>query len=112
MPAKASKETDTEHVLFAGALWLVPAATLTVMVALPLALPVTVTVLPLTETVAMLVLLELALIVPSPVLVTTICLLGSRELSAMLDTFRLKDPAAFPIDQETVLAALDPSGHW
>ena len=96
----------------AGAVWFVPAATLTVIVALPLALPVTVTVFPLTETVATLVLLELALIAPSPARVTVNCLLGSRELSVRLVALRLEEPAAFPMDQATVFAPLDPSGHW
>ena len=55
-----------EQLLFAGAVWFVPAATETVIVAVPAAFFVTVTVVPETATAATLVLLEVAVMAPSP----------------------------------------------
>ena len=104
--------TDTLQVLFAGAVWLVPSATLTVMVAVLLALAVTVTVVPDTLTVATLVLLEEADTAPFPARVTEMVPDMVPVLNARLDLFKLEDPAALPMDQATVFAAVLPSLHW
>ena len=68
------KDAVTAQVLLAGAVWFVPAATLMVMVALPVVSFTleTVTVVPETETLATPVALDVALITPSPALVTVI----------------------------------------
>ena len=100
------KLTVTLQVWLAGALWFVPAATLTVMVALPLATPVTVTVVPLTLTVAAAVLLLLALMVPLPARVTVMFLLLLFISSVIVVGLMDRLPAAFPIDQLTVFAVV------
>ena len=102
---------DTLQVLSAGAVWFVPAATLTVIVALPFALLVTVTVVPLTLTVATLVLLDLAEIAPSPARVTEIVPVLALMFRLMLDLFKARLPTALPMLQVTALAAVLPSGH-
>ena len=103
--------TWTVQVLFAGALWLVPAATLMVMVAVPNTLPVTVTVVPDTLTVATLVLLEVAVMAPSPARVTAMVLAVVALFSVMLDLFRDRLPAAFPMVQLADFAVVVPSLH-
>ena len=103
------KLTVTAQVLLAGAVWFVPAATLIVMVALPLAFPVTVTVLPDTLTVAAAVLLLTALIVPSPLRVTAMALLFVVVSSVMLAGEMERLPAAFPILQLTLFGVVLPS---
>ena len=104
--------TWTVQVLFAGALWLVPAATLMVMVAVPNTLPVTVTVVPDTLTVATLVvLLEVAVMAPSPARVTAMVLAVVALFNVMLDLFRDRLPAAFPMVQLADFAVVVPSLH-
>lgn len=66
------KVTVTEHVLLAGAAWLVPSPTLIVIVADPAAFPVTVMIFPDTLTVATLGALETAEITPFPARVAVI----------------------------------------
>ena len=90
-------------------LWFVPAATFTVIVAVPSAFAVTVTVFPLTLTVATLVLLEVAEIAPLPLLVTVIAFVAFTDVSAAVVGLMLKLPAALPILQETVFAVIVPS---
>ena len=111
LSAKVSfkKLTVTAQVLLAGAVWFVPAATLMVIVALPLALPVTVTVVPDTLTVAAEVLLLEAEIVPSPALVTVMVLLFVVVSSVMLVGEMLRLPAALEIAHMTFLAVVVPS---
>ena len=105
------KVTSTEQVLLAGAVWLVPAATLTVIVALPLALAVTVTTEPETLTEATVGALEVAVILPSPALVTVMVSVVFAAVSLMEVLFKDKLPAALAMLQATVLAPVLPSAH-
>ena len=100
------------QVLFEGARWFVPSATLTVMVALPGATPVTTTLFPDTCTVAIPVLLDVALIAPSPALVTAITWTPPAPPRVALVGLRLRLPADLTMLQGTDLAEEDPSGHW
>jgi hypothetical protein len=108
-----TKEAVTEQVAFVGALWLVPAATLTVTVTVPFFCPTLLTeiVVPFTETVATDTSLDTAEITPSPALVTAILPFGVVILSVRDVGFRLRLPAALAIDQLTVLAVVVPSDH-
>ncbi len=103
------KLTSTVHVLLVGAVWFVPAATLTVIVALPFETPVTVTVFPLTLTVAVPGALLTALIAPSPALVTVmpalVVLLSRVIVVGLMD----KLPLALPMVQVAFLAVVVPS---
>ena len=104
--------TVTEQVLFPGALWFVPAATLTVMVVVPYAFAVTVMVVPETLTVAIPVSPEVAVIAPSPALVTVMVLVFVVLFRVRLLLLRDRLPAAFPMLQLTVLAVVSPPLHW
>ena len=105
--------TVTAHVLFAGAVWFEPAATLTVIVALPFLFeaPVTVMVVPLTDTVAMPVSLLEAVTAPFPVRVTVIVPLGVLSVSDSDVGLMLILPAALLMVQFTLLAEVVPSAH-
>ena len=66
---------------------------------------------PETDTVATLVLLEVAVIAPSPALVTVMVVAEVLLFRVMLVLFSDKLPAALPIFQATVLAPVPPSLH-
>ena len=110
-PNTLEKFTVTPQVLFCGAVWLLPSATLMVMVALPSATPVTRTVSPDTSTVATLVLLDCAEIAPFPARFTAIVLNLLEELRVIAVLSKVKLPAALPIDQGAVFAPVPPSLH-
>ena len=103
--------TSTEHGLVDGAGWWGPAATLTVIVALPLALAVTVTTEPETLTEATVGALEVAVILPSPSLVTVMVSVVFAAVSLMEVLFKDKLPVALAILQATVLAPVLPSAN-
>ena len=111
MEAVGLKDAVTAQVLLAGAVWFVPAATLMVMVALPVVSFTleTVTVVPETVTFATPVLLELALTTPLPARVTVIDFDLLEAFSVMEVGLMLKEPAALPIDHTTVFAVVLPS---
>ena len=91
---------------------MVSAATFTVIVALPFALPVTV-ITPLdTLTVATLGLLDVAEIAPLPARVAVKVSDNFAAFKARLLLLRVRLPAALPMLQFTVFAAVLPSGHW
>jgi len=90
----------------------VSAATLMVILALPLARPVTVTWFPLTLTLAIVGALLCALIAPVPARVTVMTLLVALVSRVMLSGEMERLPAAFWMLQLTVLASVVPSGHW
>ena len=78
------------------------------MVAVPPPFFVTVTVVPDTEAVAMEVLLDVAVIAPSPTLSTVkVVVVASTPISASV-LLRLRDPAALPIFHVTSFASLVP----
>ena len=104
--------TVTLTVLLAGAVWLVPSAHLTVMVAVPLPLAVMVMVVPLTLTVATSVLLELAEITPSPLRVAVTVPVAVPPLKVRLLLFSVRLPAALLIFHVMLLAVVVPSLHW
>ena len=104
--------TVTLNVLSAGAVWLVPSAHLTVMVALPVALPVTVMVVPFTLTVATPGSLDVALIAPLPLRVAVTVPVVVPPLKVRLLLFRLKLPAALLIFHVMLFAVVVPSLHW
>lgn len=95
--------TVTEHVLLAGAAWLLPSPTLTVIVADPATFPVTVMVFPDTLTEATLGALETAEMAPFPARVAVIVLDSVAALKVMEVLFRVRLPAALLIVQLTVL---------
>ena len=102
----------TLTVLFAGAVWFVPSATFTVMVDEPLPTAVTVTVVPDTETVATLVLLDVAVIAPSPARATVTLLVSVAVFNVTEEILRLRLPAAFAILHVTFFATVVPSLHF
>ena len=87
----------TLTVLLAGAVWFVPAATVTVIVALPFDTPRMVTVVPDTLTVATLVLLDDAETAPSPGLVTVMFFVIVDKSSVTLAVLKESEPVALPI---------------
>ena len=99
------------QVLLAGAVWIVPSATETVIVAEPCPTLVTVTVFPETDTVAMPVLLDVAEIAPSPVRVTVIYPYVLFASMVKLFVLRLRDPATLTILQDIYFVSLVPSDH-
>ena len=103
--------TVTEHVLLAGAAWLLPSPTLTVIVADPAAFPVTVMILSDTLTEATLGALETAEMAPFPARVAVIVPDSAAALKVIEVLFRVKLPAALLIVQLTVFAVVLPSGH-
>ena len=103
--------TVTLTVWLAGAVWFVPAPTAMVILTEPLAFAVTVTSFPSTLTVAMLVLPDVAVIDPSPGLVTVITPDMREARSSRLLLSRVMLPAAGAIAQLTSLASMLPSGH-
>ena len=111
VPTAGRNSADTATVLLPGAVWFVPAATLIVIFAVPvLSFPLwIVTTVPLTETVATLASLVCAEIAPSPARVTMTVLLFAELFRTTLVALRLKEPAALPIVQLTVLADVLPS---
>lgn len=86
-------------------------ATLTVIVAFPLPCRVTVTTEPETLTEATVGALEVAVILPSPALVTVMVSVVFAAVSLMEVLFRDKLPAALAMLQATVLAPVLPSAH-
>ena len=101
----------TLMVLFAGAVWFVPSATFTVMVDEPPPTAVTVTVVPDTDTVATLVLLDVAVIAPSPARVTVIVPVLVEAFRLRLVLLRDSEPAALLIFHVAFFAVTDPSDH-
>ena len=83
--------------MLAGARWLLPSATFTVMVAEPEARPVTVTTFPERVAVQMPVALLLILIAPSPARVMVKVAVGFSASTVMDVGDRLKLPAALPM---------------
>ena len=88
------------------------AATLMVILALPLARPVTVTWFPLTLALAIVGALLCALMAPVPERVTVMTLLVALVSRVMLVGEMVRLPAAFWMLQAAVLADVVPSIHW
>ena len=104
--------TVTFMVLSLGAVWLVPAATFTVILAVPALRPVIFTLVPLTSTLAVAVLLDVALITPSPARVTATLSVSEEMFSVTLLFASVRLPAALPMAHVTLLALVLPSDHW
>ena len=81
------------------------------MVAVPSPFFVTVILLPSTETVAILVLLDFAVIAPSPARVTVIVPVVLLASMVRVVGLRLREPAAFPIFHVTFTVSAVPSGQ-
>ena len=84
---------------------------MTVMTAVPAALPVTVTTVPLTLTEATPGALDSAVIAPSPGRVTLMVPVFALSVRVREDLLRVRLPAALPMLQPTVRDEVEPSDH-
>jgi len=104
--------TSTAKVFAAGAVWLVPAATLTVTVAEPAASASAVMMFPATVSFTMPAGLAVAVTAPSPGRVAVTVPVSAEGLRERLAGLRERLPAALPMLHATVFAAVLPSVNW